>query len=154
MSQSGEILRLELRPSWRLAFLIAALHALAAGSVFLAIPGHAGAALAVLLSALGLATAWDRALLRGRSSPRALLVPIAGPPAVELANGARSPAGSGSRTVNRFVVALALEGPARRSVLVTRDMLDAAGFRRLRLSALWGRLPVVASAQLPGAPVS
>ena len=154
MSESGAILRLELRPSWRLAFLIAGLHALAAGSVFLAFAGFAGAALAVLLFALGLATAWDRALLRGRRSPRALVLPAGGPPGVELAGGARSPAGAGLRTVNRFFVALPLDGPAWRSVLVTRDMLDPAGFRRLRLSALWGRLPSVASAQLPGASTS
>ena len=155
MSQSGEILRLELRPSWRLALLIAGLHALAAASVFLAIPGFAGAGLGALLCSLGLVAAWDRALLRGRQSPRALVLSSAGSrPGVELANGACSPVGSGSRTINRFVVTLPLESPARRSVLVTRDMLDPAGFRRLRLWALWGRLPSVASAQLPGASLS
>ena len=154
MSQSGEILRLELRPSWRLALLIAGLHALAAGSVFLAFPGVVGTALAALLCALGLAAAWDRALLRGRRSPRALLLPAGGLPGVELAGAVRSAAGTGLRTVNRFFVALPLEGSTRRSVLVTRDMLDPAGFRRLRLSALWGRLPSVASAQLPGASAS
>jgi hypothetical protein len=52
--------------------------------------------------------------------------------------------------VNRFVVTLPLDGRDRRSLLVARDMLDPAGFRLLRLWALWGRVPGVASAQLPG----
>lgn len=154
MSESGENLRLELRPSWRLAFLIAGLHSLAGGSAFLALAGPAGPGLGILLCALGLVTARDRALLRGRRSPRAVLLPAGGPPGVELASGARIRVGTGSRTVNRFLVTLPLEGPARRSLLVTRDMLGAAGFRRLRLWALWGRLPAVASAQLPGAAMS
>jgi hypothetical protein len=38
--------------------------------------------------------------------------------------------------------------PARRTILVTRDMLEAEEFRRLRLFALWGRLPKVAAKQL------
>jgi hypothetical protein len=35
-----------------------------------------------------------------------------------------------------------------RTVLVTRDMLTVEEFRRLRLWALWGKLPVAAK-QLP-----
>jgi hypothetical protein len=31
-----------------------------------------------------------------------------------------------------------------RTILVTRDMLGASEFRRLRLWALWGKLPVAA----------
>jgi len=150
LSEGSAILRLDLRPSWRLASLIAGLHALAAGSVLVASPNLAGTALAALIAALGVAAAWDRALLRGRRSPRALIVPAAGPPGVELADGARSPIGVGPRAVNRFVVTLPLEGSTRRSVLVARDMLDPAAFRLLRLWALWGRVPGVASAQLPG----
>jgi hypothetical protein len=150
LSAGGEILRLNLRPSWRLAFLIAGLHALAGGSVLVASPNLAGAVLAVLVAALGAAAAWDRALLRGRNSPRALVVSAGGGSGVELADGARCPVGAGPRAVNRFAVTLPLEGSARRSVLVARDMLDPAGFRLLRLWALWGRVPGVASAQLPG----
>jgi hypothetical protein len=52
--------------------------------------------------------------------------------------------------VNRFLVALPLDGFLRRSILVTADMLDPGRFRLLRLWALWGRLPGVASAQLRG----
>ena len=154
MSPSGEILRLELRPSWRLALLIAGLHALAGASVFLAIPGLAGTALGALVCALGFAAAWDRALRRGARSPRAVVLPAGGRPGVELADGGHRPVGGGPRVVNRFVVTLALEGRVRRSLLVTRDMLDPAQFRRLRLWALWERLPGVASAQLSGPTLS
>ena len=150
MSAGGEILRLDLRPSWRLSSLIAGLHAAAGASVFIASPNLAGAALAVLLAALGGAAAWDRGLLRGRRSPRKLWVLADGTLGVELADGARLRAGDGPRTVTRWVVTLPLEGSVRRSVLVAPDMLDPASFRLLRLSALWGRLPGVASAQLPG----
>ena len=150
MSEGGEILRLTLRPSWCLASLIAGLHALAGGSILVAVPGLAGTALAGLIAALGAAAAWDRALLRGRSSPRALVVAADGGSGIELANGARCPVGTGPRAVNRFLVTLPLAGVARRSVLVARDMLDPAGFRLVRLWALWGRVPGVASAQLPG----
>ena len=104
----------------------------------------------MLIAALGVAAAWDRALLRGRNSPRALVVPAAGAAGIELADGARCAVGAGPRAVNRFVVTLPLEGRARRSVLVARDMLDPAGFRLLRLWALWGRVPGVAPAQLSG----
>ena len=150
MSESGEILRLDLRPSWRLSSLIAGLHAAAGASVFIASPNLAGGALAVLLAALGAAAAWDRALLRGRRSPRTLRVSLDGSLDVELADRTRLRAGEGPRTVTRWVVALPLEGSVRRSVLVAPGMLDEASFRLLRLWALWGRLPGVASAQLPG----
>jgi hypothetical protein len=47
------------------------------------------------------------------------------------------------------LVTLSLRRPARRTLLVTRDMLHADSFRRLRVWALWGRLPAVAAKQLP-----
>ena len=150
MSEGGEILRLDLCPSWRLSSLIAGVHAAAGASVLIASPNLAGAALAVLLAALGGAAAWDRALLRGRRSPRTLWVSADGGLGVELADGTRLRVGNGPRTVTRWVLTLPLAGSVRRSVLVAPDMLDAASFRLLRLWALWGRLPGVASAQLPG----
>jgi hypothetical protein len=52
------------------------------------------------------------------------------------------------RHVSRFLVTLPVRRPARRTILVTRDMLEAEEFRRLRLFALWGRLPKVAAKQL------
>ena len=39
------------------------------------------------------------------------------------------------------MVTLPVRRPMRRTILVTRDMLAAEEFRRLRLWALWGRLP-------------
>ena len=144
------MLPLDLRPSWRFALLIAGLHGLAAASLAIAFPGLVGAALAVLLAALGGAAAWDRALLRGRRSPRSLRLSSEGNLHIELADGTSYPVAAGARTVNRFLVALPLEGLARRSILVTADMLDPGRFRLLRLWALWGRLPGVASAPLRG----
>jgi hypothetical protein len=38
-------------------------------------------------------------------------------------------------------VVLPLLTPFRRTLLVTADMLDPAEFRRLRIWALWNRLP-------------
>lgn len=144
------MLPLDLRPSWRFALLIVGLHGLAAASLAIAIQGVVGAVLGTLLAALGGAAAWDRALLRGRRSPRSLRVASDLSLHVELADGTSYPAAAGARTVNRFLVALPLEGLVRRSILVTADMLDPGRFRLLRLWALWGRLPGVASAPLRG----
>ena len=106
-----------------------------------------GLAIALLLLALGAATAWSRALLRSASSVRAL--EIAGPRLeVQLASGetvAAEPAAR--RYVGRFIVLLPLRRP-RRTLLVTRDMAGAEAFRRLRIWALWGKLPGVAQEQL------
>ena len=44
--------------------------------------------------------------------------------------------------------ALPLGSPLRRTLLVSADMLGVEEFRRLRLWALWNRLPGVAPKQL------
>ena len=99
---------------------------------------------------MGAASAWDRALLRGSRSPRA--IEVTGPDTAHLvlANGelaaVRPRQGS---AVTRYWVALRISSPVRRSVLVTVDMLGKERFRLLRLWALWGRVPGVASGQLP-----
>lgn len=149
MSGAGTLLHLDLRPSWRLAALIAGLHGLAGCCVLAVSPDLPGAVLGALLVALGVTAAWDRALLRGRRSPRSLCISEGSSAQVELSDGTRLTVGAGSRTVNRFLVSVPLGGLVRRSVLVTADMLDPEAFRLLRLWALWGRLPGVASAQLP-----
>jgi hypothetical protein len=139
--------RLALSPSWTLAGAIAALHAGAGVCVLLVVPGAAGMALAALLVALGLAAAWARGLLASAKSPRAL--ELSEELTVELKDGSRFAAAlSEQRHVSRFLVTLPLVRPVRRTLLVTRDMLGAEEFRRLRLWALWGRLPV-AHKQLP-----
>jgi hypothetical protein len=138
-------LRLVLAPSPAAAAAIVVLHCAAGAAAFLALPGPAGAALGAALAALGLAAAWSRALLRSARSVRALELD-ADAIVVELASGARRAAARPSRChVSRLAVLL----PLSRSVFVSADMLGAAEFRRLRVWALWGRLPAVAGKQLP-----
>ena len=143
-------MRLELSPSRWFATAILATHAVAAGSIVAVAPGPAGGALAALLVALGAAAAWDRALLRGRRSPRAIEIRGSGEALVVFADGSTAAAkavhGSG---VTRSWVALAAGSLTRRSLLVTSGMLQAGPFRLLRLWAVWGRVPGVASGQLP-----
>ncbi len=141
---SARRLRVELAPS---AFLTTALigsHAAAAGCVLAVMPGAAGAAVAALLVALGVAFAWSRALHRSRSSIRAL--ELGGDMVdMELASGERLSAEPAERRyVGRYLVLIPLARPVRRTVLVTRDMTDAESFRRLRVWALWGRFAVAA----------
>ena len=111
--------------------------------------GGSGAALALALFSLGAAAAWSRALLRSGSSVRAL--ELAGPAlTIALANGDRIAAQVGDRRyVSRLAVTLPLRRPWR-TILVTADMMRADDFRRLRIWALWGRLPGAAAAPLPG----
>ena len=107
-------------------------------------------ALALLILALGGVSAWDRALLRGARSPRAIEIQPTGAAVLVLASGAavavRAVRGMG---VTRHWVALAPLSLAGRSVMVTAGMLGAANARILRLWALWGRTPGVASGQRP-----
>jgi hypothetical protein len=138
-------LRLELKPSPAVAALILGLHATAGLSVLLVVPTVAGWLLAGSFLALGAAAAWSRALLRSRISPCAL--EIAGEEVVvHLAGGARFPVEVAARRyVTRFMVALSIRRPVRRTILVTRDMLDGGAFRALRVWALWGKLPAAAA---------
>jgi hypothetical protein len=134
--------RFDLKPSPALAVLIVLAHAAAAWSALLALPSIQGALLASALLALGAVGAWTRALLRGRAAVRALVIEGEGLQ-VELAGGDRYGVElSERRYVSRWLVTLPIRRPARRTLLVTRDMLERDSFRRLRLWALWGRLPV------------
>ena len=112
------------------------------------LPGVAGVALALALVLLGAAAAWSRALLRSSLSVRA--IEISGESlALELRDGTKLPADAVRRRfVSRFVVTLPLRRP-RRTILVSAGMMAASDFRRLRIWALWGRLPGAAAAQLP-----
>jgi len=142
-------LRLELSPSPRFAAAIVVLHATAALCVLAVLPTAAGSFLAAALLALGAAAAWGRALLGAAASVRG--IELEGPGIVlELASGERIAAELAERRyVTRFVVALPLRRPSRRTILVTRDMLAPDSFRALRLWALWGKAPGVAAKQLP-----
>jgi len=141
-------LRVELAPSGFLALALIGVHAAAALCVAAVLPGAAGLAAAALIAGLGIAAAWRRALLRSGASVRAL--DLAGERLeVRLASGKSFAAElTGRRYVGRHMVVLALRRPVRRTILVTRDMVDADSFRRLRIWALWDRLPAVAAKQL------
>ena len=143
--------RLVLLPSRFLAAAILGLHITAAGCVRLALPGWPGIALAAVLLAVGLLAARSRALLGAPTSPRALV--LSDRLAFELLNGETL---SGERRpghVSRLMVTLPVE---KRTLLITRDMLGEQEFRRLRLWALWGRLPrrSVAAEQLGSRPAA
>ncbi len=135
-------------PSRVYAGLILAVHAIAAACFLTTMTGFSGISAAFLIFALGCAAAWNRALLRGRRSPRAIEIPATGAALVRLANGETVPVrpvrGIG---VTRHWVALASLALAGPSVLVTAGMLGRENARILRLWSLWGRMPGVASGQ-------
>ena len=113
-------------------------------------PGLPGALLAAALALLGLASAWSRALLRASASVRAM--ELGGEELLlELTDGRRIEAqASARRYVTRFMVAIPVRRPMRRTILVTHGMMSPEGFRRLRIWALWGKVPSpVAGRQLP-----
>ena len=134
--------RLVLRASSALAVVLALVHATAAICLVLLAPGFAGIALALLVLALGAATAWDRALLRARGSVRAVQLGGEGAATLELGDGRCVPVRVGPRRhVGPWWVSLPLGGVSRRTLLVVRGMLSPAEFRALKLWALWGRVP-------------
>jgi hypothetical protein len=141
-------LRLELGPSAFLAVAIVTAHVAAALCTAAVLPGAAGLAAGAALALCGVAAAWRGALLRAGSSVRAL--ELDGEKLeVRLRGGAALAAELAERRyVGRYMVVLRLRRPVRRTLLVTRDMLDVESFRRLRIWALWGRLPAVATKQL------
>jgi hypothetical protein len=134
--------RFELRPSIPLAALLVVAHAVAGWSAYVSVGGLAGLLLGVALAALGIVVAWSRALLRAGASVRA--IEIEGDAiTLELADRARLAAEVAERRyVSRWLVTIPVTRPARRTILVTGDMLDRDAFRRLRLWTLWGRLPL------------
>lgn len=139
--------RFRMRPSRRIALLIVCAHAAAAAALLSVAYGTLGGwALALLLVALGLASARDRALLRARGSVRGFVLDPPNDIVLELGHqaGVRSRVAR-RRWVSAHLVVLPLTLPRRRTLLVTADMLDPEAFRRLRLWALWGQLPGVAS---------
>jgi len=146
---SGErILRIDLSPSRGLALIVVAVHLGAAACTGALVAGALGICLGALIAGLGFAAAWDRALLRGRRSVRALRTVGKDRVILELANGDLLPMSVSPR---RYVSALAviLPGAAsmHRTMVVARDMLEPGLFRALRLWALWGRVPDAAPDQ-------
>jgi hypothetical protein len=107
---------------------------------------------ASLVLALGAAAAWDRALLRAALSPRAIEIRPSGEALCVLASGESLPIATPGSRVTRYWVSLRLRSPWRRSLMLVAGMLPSDAFRLLRIWALWGRLPGVASRQLAGLP--
>jgi hypothetical protein len=140
-------LRLEFCPSRALAALVVAMHATAAGCVVALVPGAAGMVLGALVLALGIAAAWDRALLRAGRSARAIELLDEGDARIVLNDGGRIAARFSGCSVTRYWVAIPVGRGRWRRVLVPWDMIEPGGFRRLRLWALWGRARDVAPAQ-------
>jgi len=142
-------LRLELRASRALAAAILALHAAAALSVLGVMGGLEGAGLSIGLMLVGALAARDRALLVGSRAVRALELGREGAFTAELANGVRIAGKAGARRhLGPWWVVVPLAG-APWAALVVKGMLAPEAYRRLRVWALWGRLP--ASAQAIGA---
>jgi hypothetical protein len=143
-------LRLELRASRAMAAVILLVHLAGAACLAAVFPGAAGAGAGLLVFLLGALVARDRALLRGRHSVRGVELGEGAAAVFELADGRRL-AGSvaARRNVNRWWVTLPLQGGSRHIVVVTRDMLPAGDFRRLRIWALWGRMAPAAAAPFP-----
>jgi len=111
--------------------------------------------IAVGLVLLGAKAAWDRALLAGPGSVRALEIAADGSAAVELARGRRVPVGAAARRhVGSWWVVVPLSTRPW-AALIVRGMLAPAALRRLRVWALWGRLPAPAfrGAADPGYPL-
>jgi hypothetical protein len=109
-----------------------------------------GALACASLVALGIAAARSRALLRAESSARALEID-GDHLTIELKDGRRSTTRTpGRRYASRWLIII----PGRRTILLVPGMLDAGAFRRLRIWAIWGRVPgapahPVAGKQLP-----
>jgi hypothetical protein len=140
---SGEkTLQIRLSPSRGFAAIIVAVHGGAGVRAGALLAGPMGIALGVLIAGLGCAAAWDRALLRGRRSVRALWLGGKEGVMLELANAERVPMSiSPRRYVSRIIVVLPGVASMHRTIVVTRDMVGPDAFRALRLWALWGRVP-------------
>ena len=131
--------------------LILILHWFAALCFLTVLTAWAGFAVASLIIALGIAAAWDRALLRSRRSPSVIEIRSTGEAVCLFANGdAAAVEAQGGSAITRHWVSLRLRSPLRGSLLVVAGMLPVESFRLLRLWALWGKLPRVAQQQLPG----
>ncbi len=145
--------RLALSPSPALAGLIVVLHGIAAGCFLTVLTGWLAVAAAMLILALGVATACDRALLITGHSPRLIEIEPSGEAYCTFASGESAPVVARTASVlARHWVSLGLSAPWRRSLLVATGMLTEDHFRLLRLWALWGRLPGVARQQLQANP--
>lgn len=140
----GNATHFQLTPSRRIATFVVCAYGASAAALLAVSADAIGWVLAALMVALGIATAWDRALLRARRSVRGF--ELQGPDRIvlEFSPNERLASRVGSRRwVSTHLVTLPIAAPFRRTLLVADDMLDPDAFRRLRLWALWGQLPGV-----------
>jgi hypothetical protein len=136
-------------PSRGYAALLLLIHALAAACLLTVLTGWTGIAAALLITALGAVTAWDRALLRSARSPCAIELGRSGEGRCVLRSGTSvALQNRGGARVTRYWVALHTTTGVRRGLLLPAGMLRPGDARLLRLWALWGRLPGVAAGQL------
>lgn len=147
---SQPLLRLELVPSPRFAAAILGANAAGTACLMMVLPLAPGLVAGALLLALGVVTARDRAWLAGREAVRALEISGMEQITLETADGDRHQVPVGPRRiVNRLFVSIPVKLSMRRTILITADMLDQGDFRALRLWALWGRVPGIASPPRP-----
>jgi hypothetical protein len=132
--------------------LIILVHGVAAACFLTVLTGWLAFVVAALVLALGAAAAWDRALLGAVRSPRAIEIRPSGEAFCLLADGKSLAVASPGSVVTRYWVSLRLCSPWRRSLIMAEGMMSREAFRLLRIWALWGRLPGVASRQLAGLP--
>jgi hypothetical protein len=129
------------RASPGLGLFILCAHAAAGAAAWISISGAAGAAIGLLAMVAGGLAAHGRALLLAPDSPSSLAFSAAGELRIVDRIGRNwVPVAHAPRYVSRWLVILPASGPAGRvrRLLVTRDMLPAEPFRRLRIWALWG----------------
>jgi hypothetical protein len=145
---AAQRVRIDLAPSLRLAAVLVFAHAMAGASAVMVLQGTAGALLGAGLLALGLAAAWSRALLLAAGSVRSM--ELEGERIVlHLRDGRRLEARMAERRyVGRWMVALPVRSPVRRTILVTADMAGRRWFRVLRIWAAWGKTPAAAAKHL------
>lgn len=135
-------LSIDLSPSSALAAAVIGAHALAGACVALALPAPGAMAVGLLLPVLGLAVAWDRALLRGRKSVTGLMIESRTVLRLRTRDGGELAVRAlDRRHVSSLAVIVPVGGSMRRTIVVVRGMLDGESFRRLRLWALWGEVP-------------
>jgi len=136
--------RLKLRASPVLTLFAASAHGAAASIFWFYLPQPGAACAASLTIILAILVIKDRTIFRGPSAPAWLELKRGGRLLAQRQDGQQIESQvSARRYVSRWLVVLRLaQAPVRhRTIVVARDMLSGADFRRLRLWALWDALP-------------
>ena len=138
-------MRLQLRASPVLTFLVGAAHGVAGLVLVMVLPPAVALASVAVVGVLAWKGLGERTLLRSATSPSALLLERDGSLSLQLRGGGEPVAAipAPRRYVSRWLVVLDLALPSQthRTILVARDMLAPGEFRQLCLWALWETLP-------------